>query len=158
MSATKNTAINVPAKSKRGRPTLYTEAMADEICERIMQGESLRKVVKAIGLDESVVYDWLKRHPSFTKQYACAREVQADVLAEEIVSIADELEIEARYQGEDIKLDISATAVQRNRLRVDACKWYASKLAPKKYGDKLDTTVSGPDGGPVQHSVTVKFV
>ncbi|MBK7001039.1 MAG: terminase small subunit protein [Rhodoferax sp.] len=141
--------------TKRGRPTLYSEALADDICTRIMQGRSLRKATAELGIDESVVYDWLKRHQSFTKQYACAREWQADVLAEEIVSIADELVIEARYQGEDIKLDVSSTAVQRNRLRVDARKWYASKLAPKKYGDKLDATVTGPGGGPIQHAIRI---
>lgn len=146
------------APRKPGQPTKYSEAMADEICTMLMRGKSLLTIVRDLKIGENAVYVWLNKHPEFKEKYTRAREVQADVLAEEIVSIADELEIEANYQGETVTFDVSATAVQRNRLRVDARKWYASKLAPKKYGDKLDTTVTGPDGGAVQHSVTVKFV
>jgi hypothetical protein len=51
-----------------------------------------------------------------------------------------------------------SVAVARARLRIDARKWLASKLAPKKYGDKLAAEVSGPDGGPVNTSLTVRFV
>lgn len=147
-----------PVPKRRGAPTKYTPELVDEICNRLMRGQSLVKIVADVNVDQSVVYDWLLKYPDFAKKYARAREVQADVLAEEIIAISEERQIEAKYQGEEIKLDLSATIVQHNRLRVDARKWYASKLAPKKYGDKLDTTVTGADGGPVQHCVTVKFV
>jgi len=46
-------------------------------------------------------------------------------------------------------------AVARSRLRIDARKWLASKLAPKKYGDKIDATLSGPDGGPIKTENTI---
>ncbi|MBP9737632.1 MAG: hypothetical protein KBD82_18550 [Rhodoferax sp.] len=146
------------APKKVGAPTKYTEELADEICSRIGKGKSLVTVVSELHIDQSVVYDWLRRHPKFAENYTRAREIQADFLAEEIIAISEEKQVEVKHQGEDIKLDLSATIVQHNRLRVDARKWYASKLAPKKYGDKLDTTLTGPDGGPVQHCVTVKFV
>ena len=45
--------------------------------------------------------------------------------------------------------------VDRSRLMVDAREWLASKLAPKKYGDKVSTEVSGPDGGPIQTENTI---
>ena len=51
-----------------------------------------------------------------------------------------------------------ATAVARNRLRVDARKWLAAKMAPKKYGDKVENVVTGADGGPVRHRVEIGFV
>ena len=51
-----------------------------------------------------------------------------------------------------------ATAVARNRLRVDARKWLASKMAPKKYGDKLQTELTGANGGSIQVASTVTFV
>lgn len=123
-----------------------------------MQGKSLNKMCPEIGVSIVTVMAWLSKYPDFLNKYTRAREIQADFLAEEIISIANEKQVEIKHQGEEIKLDLSATIVQHNRLRIDANKWYASKLAPKKYGDKLDTTLSGPDGGPVQHSVTVKFV
>ncbi len=153
----KNT-VTAPAKPKRGRPTLYSEALADEICELIMQGKALPDVAKAVHVDKTTILRWVEKHPDFCNRYARAREVQADVLAEEIIAIADDPATEEIQDGDETRTVISSSAVQRNRLRVDARKWYASKLAPKKYGDKLDTTVTGPDGGAVQHSVTVKFV
>ena len=45
---------------------------------------------------------------------------------------------------------VNGEAIQRSRLRVDARKWLLSKLAPKKYGDKIETTLQGPDGGAIQ--------
>jgi hypothetical protein len=52
-----------------------------------------------------------------------------------------------------------STAVARNRLRVDARKWVAAKLLPKKYGDKVQQEVSGPDGGPIEvQTVRVELV
>ena len=44
--------------------------------------------------------------------------------------------------------------LQHRRLQVDARKWYASKLAPKKYGEKVETTLTGS----VDHNLTVTFV
>jgi transposase-like protein len=145
-------------QTKVGRPTLYTEALADEICERISSGQALSKICPQIGIHITTVWDWLNKYPEFATKYTRAREAQADVLADEIIAIADDPATEEVQDGDGTRTAISSSAVQRNRLRVDARKWYASKVAPKKYGDKLDTTVSGPDGGPLQHSVTVKFV
>lgn len=158
-SAKKKPTAKAKAAPKRvGTPKKYTEALVDEICERLSKGQSLVKMCPELGVSEVSVFKWLDKYPIFLQKYTRAREAQADYYADEIVAIADELEIEAKHQGEKVTFDVSATAVQRNRLRVDARKWYASKLAPKKYADKLETTLSGPDGGAVQHSVIVKFV
>ena len=72
--------------------------------------------------------------------YTRAREDRADKLADELVAISDEVEVSARYEGEEVRLSLDAAAVARNRLRVDARKWVASKLKPRVYGDKLDVT------------------
>jgi hypothetical protein len=80
-----------PKKNPVGAPTTYSTHMASIICIRIAEGESLREIVKTVGMpDRSVVYDWLLRHPSFADQYTRAREEQADTLADEIIDIADE--------------------------------------------------------------------
>lgn len=115
-----------------------------------MQGESLRKVAQALGIDASVVYDWLRKYPEFLSKYAHAREWQADLLAAEVLEIADGPMTVDVLIGGVMRPVVSMVAVKHARLRIDARKWYASKLAPKKYGNRLDTTVSGPDGDPVQ--------
>lgn len=144
------TGLVAASENKRGAPTKYTEALADEICDRIVNGQSLNKMCPEIGISIRSVWHWLEDYPDFLRKYARARSIQADVLADEILDISREKQVEVKYQGEDITLDLSATIVQDKKVRIDANKWYASKLAPKKYGERLDTTLSGPDGGPVQ--------
>lgn len=100
----------------------------------------------------ATVLRWLGKdeHAAFREQYARAREAQADVLADESIEIADDatndwMEVNAADEkGEKYRLN--GEHVQRSRLRVDTRKWFASKLAPKKYGDKL--AVGGDDASP----------
>lgn len=129
------------------RPTDYSQELADLICERIANGESLRTICADESMPgKSTVFRWLASYSDFGTKYAHAREEQADLYAESIVEIADEAEVQAIHQGEEVRLDLSAAAIARNRLRVDARKWYASKLAPKKYGDKV--AIGGADDLP----------
>lgn len=101
---------------------------------------------------QTTVYRWLKDNEEFRKKYARAREEQADHYAEEIVAIADEDPATAiqRQRGGEETIVIDGAAVAHQRLRVDARKWFASKVAPKKYGDRLDLEHTGPGGGPIQ--------
>jgi len=70
-------------KKRIGAPTTYNNHIASVICTRIAEGESLREIVKDVGMpDRSTVYDWLLRHPVFADQYTRAREEQADTLAD----------------------------------------------------------------------------
>lgn len=99
----------------------FKQSIADEICEKLADGQSLRSICREDGMPTtSTVCKWLTLLPAFAEQYARAREMQADALADEITDIADNL------TGDP----------QRDRLRVDARKWAASKLKPRKYGDK----------------------
>lgn len=76
------------------------------------------------------------------------------MLAAEIIAIADEADVEVVFEGETRRLDLSATAIARNRLRVDSRKWVASKLLPKVYGDKL-ALGGAADLPPIQSNVTI---
>ena len=92
---------------------------------------------------ERTVYNWLAEsdHP-FLQRYTRAREIQAERLADEIVSIADD---EAK--------DVPGDAVRRSHLRVESRKWVAAKLLPKKYGDKIQQEVTGNLGLQLVHSI-----
>ena len=119
-----------------GRPSGYSDKIANTICERMSNGESVRKICSSPDMPAmSTVFKWLNEKEGFSEQYARAREAQADKYADELVDIADE------GSNEDAQI---------LRLRMDARKWAASKLAPKKYGDKLDLNHGG--GVSVQHS------
>ena len=98
--------------------------------------------------DRTVVYDWLLRHAEFANQYTRAREEQADTLADEIIAISDESPetVEVRdKEGNVIDIKIDSGYVNYQRQRIEARKWTAMKLKPKKYGDRL--AVEGVEGG-----------
>jgi hypothetical protein len=114
-------------RGKGGRPSSYTEAMASEICRRMVEGESLRTICKAPGMPTFVtVFNWMRAHPEFLEQYARAREAQADAHVEEMLEVARQA-VHAKTSEE----------VQGYRLLVDTLKWRASKMKPKSYGDKV---------------------
>ena len=97
---------------------------------------------------QSTVYDWLLRHPEFAENYTRAREEQADTLADEIIAIADESPetVEVRdKEGNVLDVKIDSGYVNYQRQRIEARKWTAMKLKPKKYGDRV--AVEGVEGG-----------
>lgn len=148
-------------KPKRppGRPSLFSDALAGEICGRIAAGESLNRICKDQHMpDQVTIYRWLASNEQFRKMYAQSREDQAETLADEIVSIADEECTMVRADKHGTKADdddgntevvFDATAVARNRLRVDARKWVAAKLKPRKYGEKVDLNHGGQADNPL---------
>ena len=142
-----------PAKPKKnpvGAPTTYNSHIAFVLCTRIAEGESLREIVKDEGMpDRSTVYDWLLRHPEFADQYARAREEQADTLADEIIAIADEqpeiIAVLDKKTGALIEHKLDGAFLQWQKNRIEARKWTAMKLKPKKYGDRV--ALEGVEGG-----------
>lgn len=138
-----------------GRPSDFSAEMADRVIEGLVSGKSLRTVCAAEDMPNlSTVIRWLAddSKKDFRLQYAHAREVQAEIYAAETIAIADDGSNDT-YQTEDGEA-VNHDVIARSRLRVDARKWYASKLAPKKYGDKL--AVHGDDElPPVQHDMKV---
>jgi hypothetical protein len=129
-------------KAKMGAPTTFDKHMARLICLRIAEGESLREIVRTPGMpDRSTVYDWLLRHPDFADQYTRAREEQADTLADEIIAIADEqpeiIPVIDKRTGELIEHKLDGAFLQWQKNRIDARKWTAMKLKPKKYGERV---------------------
>ena len=125
-------------KNKIGRPTDYTNEIADLICERLSNGESLRSICSLENMpNKSTVFKWLNIHEEFNDQYARAREEQAETLADEIIAIADD-GLNDSYVDENGNKRTDQDVIARSRLRVEARKWVASKLKPKKYGDKLE--------------------
>lgn len=115
--------------AKVGRPSSYTIEKAAILCRRLTEGESLFSICKDDAMPSlDTVYQWLMKHKEFAESYARARENQADTLADEINYIAD-----------------NEPDPDRARVRIDARKWTASKLKPKKYGNVIDITTNGKD-------------
>jgi hypothetical protein len=138
-----------PKKNPVGAPTTYNTHIATVICIRIAEGESLKQILRTEGMPvQSAVYEWLLRHPEFAEKYTRAREEQADTLADEIIAIADESPetVEVRdKEGNVIDIKIDSGYVGYQKQRIEARKWTAMKLKPKKYGDRV--AVEGVEGG-----------
>ena len=137
-----------PAKAPKPKPRrVFDQKVADLICMMLSEGLSLRQILKADTTGalpaQSTVYEWLLRHPAFAEQYARAREEQADTNADEILDIADEMPPE--YTDEKGRTSLDLTYIQWQKNRIEARKWTAMKLKPKKYGDRM--AVEGVENG-----------
>lgn len=120
----------------------WTAEIEDEILNRIAGGEAVADIC---GLDRDqwlpgkrTFYARLSDDAEFAHRYARAREVQAHGEADEIRAIADAATVED---------------VQVARLKIDARKWRAAKMAPKVYGDKSVIEGPGPNG---EHTIETK--
>ncbi len=134
-----------PVVVKRSR-----ESIMSDVCDRLSAGGSLQGACREIeDAKFQTILDWVDKYPELAGQYAQARARGYQLLSDEIIAISDETEVEARYQNEDVKLVLDATAVARNRLRVDTRKWMLSKMLPKVYGDKVTQEHTGAGGGPI---------
>ncbi len=126
---------------KQGRPSIFTPELARIICDRLSEGESVRRICKDEDMPTaSTIHQWnLEDKEGFSKQYAYAREMQAQHMFDEILEISDNSDgIVAA--GDDKK---ASAFSQNQRLKVDTRKWYLSKVLPKVYGDKVDVTSDG---------------
>jgi len=150
-AATKVNGATTPKKrAEAPKPTprrVFDQKVADIICIMLSEGMSLRQILKADTTGtlpaQSTVYEWLLRHPLFAEQYARAREEQADTNADEILDIADEMPPE--FTDDKGRTYLDQTYIQWQKNRIEARKWTAAKLRPKKYGDRV--AVEGVEGG-----------
>ena len=128
------------------RPSDYDSETCDLICALIAEGKSIRQICSLDSMPVcSTVFSWLRAHKEFSEQYARAREEQAEAHASEIIDIADAPPITYDAPAPDGSTDkkIDPAGEQWRKSRIDARKWIASKLLPKKYGDKLELDHSG---------------
>lgn len=136
------------AMTNAGRPSSFTQEIADRICEGLAAARSLRSICFDEGMPtQTTVFRWLAddRFLEFREQYMRAREAQADALFDEMLDIADDAANDwMEREGENSQgWQLNGEHVQRTRLRLDTRKWIAARLAPKKYGDKVDVEHSG---------------
>ncbi|ACI54021.1 hypothetical protein FHX14_005979 [Rhizobium sp. BK619] len=128
-----------------GRPTKFTQALAEKICERIADRESLRAICRDEDMPaKSTVLSWLADDgkAAFRARYALAREILADGFVDELVEIADDRSndwIEKKNAaGETTGWQENGEAIRRSQLRIATRQWVAEKLRPKKYGSKAE--------------------
>ena len=176
MVTKKKTAVKKKT-TKRAAPIKLTKSIANKICLRLSEGESLRSICDDSRLPaRSAVMNWLTSDDCvwFKDQYVRAREEGLELMASDILVIADGDQYtkqlkDLRKEFDDcddadkldlikMKMNIAAASqkelANRDKLRVDSRKWLLSKMLPKKYGDKIDVNHGGQSDNPVQSQVT----
>lgn len=144
-----------PPRDERKADVHYTLELGKVICARIAGGEPLNRICRDDDMPHrSQVYRWLLDNDKleFKVMYDVAKDMQADSLVDEILEIADDSsadwkDIETRG-GNSIRI-VDNEAVQRSKLRVDARKWLAGVMKPRKYGDKTQIEVGSDPNKPV---------
>ncbi len=150
-----------------GRPTKYTPEIEIEVLQRLSAGESLRAICKSEHLpSDAAIRTWVIQDtpPGISTRYAHARALGLDSIAEETIEIADTCRIGEKRKvksggrsmtGEPLPDEeeiMTGDMVDRSRLQVDTRKWLLSKLAHKKYGDRIE--IAGDADNPLNVNVT----
>jgi len=127
-----------------GRPSTFSQEVADLICERLADGESMRAICRDEAMPaRSTVDAWMEGNEAFRAKCARAREWQADGCDDDIVTLMDEVRT-------------GQVPAAEARVLLAGLQWRASKLSPKRYGDK--TLLTGADGESApQVEITVRF-
>lgn len=106
-------------------PALIDEKLIMRVISRLPHEPTLKVILKDEGISAKRFFDYLLEHPRYDASFALAQSARAELLADEIIDIAD-----------------TESDPQRARNRIDARKWVASKLKPNKFGDRIDVNVS----------------
>lgn len=133
-----------------GRPSTYNAETAEEICERLAGGESLKRICEDDHIPpRSVVFVWMYRNPEFADNYARARQFWAAAEFERMMEIADTPKLGIKTKTTDKGVEtIEGDMIEHRKLQVDARKWALVRMWPKVFGDKLKLT--GDKADPVE--------
>lgn len=133
----------------RGRPSTFTQEIADEICERLGEGEPLRQICRDERMPHwTTVYDWKATDEAFSLRIAHAREAGFDAIAADCLNIADETTFDTISTENGDRANTEW--ISRSKLRIETRLKLLAKWDPKRYGDKVTNEHTGADGGPVK--------
>jgi hypothetical protein len=112
--------------TERRKYLTYSPELAARVLERMVEGESLRKICEAPGMpSRRNIFNWLKDNVDFRERYEIARLMQVEYWAHEIIEIADDSSGDSVIT-EDSRRVIDHENINRARLKVDARKWLMS--------------------------------
>jgi len=143
---------NTPTKRKTGRPTKYSVARAKRICDAIAAGRTAREIAATQEIPWQTVCNWRDQHPEFAAQLKAAQAARAELMAEEILEIADDSSadfVEFETPSGRIRREPNQELVQRSRLRVETRKYLMEKWSPHHYGPIQRLELTGAGGSPI---------
>lgn len=129
---------------KRGRPSLFTDAVATEICERLSEGEPLAQICRDNHMPKvTTVWEWGKKDQKFSESIACARVEGFDSIAADCLKISDTpVEAIREKLSKDGVETTKEDALGHRRLQIETRLKLLAKWDPKRYGDKIEANVN----------------
>lgn len=131
-----------------------SEKIVDEIVRRVSEGEALRQICRDLDIHWNTVYLWMDSDKDFSVRIARARELGEQAISEECLAIADDGQNDWMEKigsdGQSLGWQLNGEHVQRSKLRIETRLKLLAKWNPKKWGDKVEQTHQGPDGGALQ--------
>ena len=132
----------IPPADKPKRPAEFTDEIFDAICDRMANGQGLRKICDDPEMPSRQTFlRWMEKDTGRQAKYTAAREALMDWYAEEILEIAWDSSKDTIPATKTKPARCDNEWVQRSRLKVDTLKFLMAKLHPKRYGDRLPETV-----------------
>jgi hypothetical protein len=131
--------------SRMSQQSTYTPELADEICERIANGETLRAICRDPHMPSWVtVYTWRKTYPQFSERFALARELGGDAIAEEALEISDTTQVGERTEESDTGYKtVREDMLGHRKLQIETRLKLLAVWFPRKYGQRIDMTTGG---------------
>lgn len=122
----------------------YTNEIGERVCELTATTTfGIRKISEIISEEMGVyipgttMWKWLRDDKNnIWERYARAKQLQAELIAEELIEISDDSSDDVMLNEKGQKIE-NKEFVNRSRLRIDTRKWLLEKLLPNKYGNNL---------------------
>ena len=167
-AVTKATPAAQNEKRKTGRPSKYTPEIAQEMCNRLAEGEPLRQICRTEGFPAwQTVYDWMYRDDALGEKgvglsgaIARARELGYDAMAEECLIIADNHQLGMKEittvdaKGNESVSYSREDMLGHRKLQIETRLKLLAKFNPKKYGDRL--ALAGDASSPIKIEAQVE--
>lgn len=128
----------------------YSPETGDLICAMVAEGKTVRQIAEHLGCSLGGLLYWVGNDKCLTtdgsrlsEQYARARDIASDLLEADIMTAA---------------YTVTPDSAPADRVRIDALKWIAARRSPKRYGDRVQQELTGPNGGPVETVTRIEIV
>ena len=147
----------LPATGAKGTPPTYDQEQMLTFLDGLAAGLCMEEALALTDMKLSTLTRWIySDYPEGLMQaYLAAKKMGVEVIVSQAFQIADDnsrdQEMGHTKQGTTIT---NTNAPARDRLRVDTRKWYASKIAPKMYGDRVEVEHTGDVGGATVQVIT----
>lgn len=159
------------ARRPQGRPSDYSDELADLICERMIMGKSIRKISEMDDMPcEDSIYTWLAKHPYFSEKYRVAAEHRTNRFMEECVDLSDNMPDGIMFIGLDGRLyerievlqltvreraeaglspiGLTNELIGKRKLQIETRMKASAQMNPRKYGPKTVTTIQTDEAAP----------